>query len=76
MAPKIPSDKAIEAELAQAVRNIYNSSQRDQLSVNLVRQRVEDELDLEDGFFKSSDWKIKSKDIIKNALVCMAQCRH
>lgn len=69
MAPGKPSDKALAAALAEAVREIYNSDEREQLSVNLVRQRVEAKFDLKDGFFKGDAWKGRSKLLIKNTVV-------
>lgn len=69
MAPRIPSTKTLEAELISTVSGIYNSEARHELSVNLVRQRVESKLGLKDGFFKEEDWKSKSKEIIKNTVV-------
>jgi hypothetical protein len=69
MAPKLPTAKALAEELVTTVRDIYYSSDHDQLSVNLVRQRVESKLGLEDGFFKEGDWKVKSKNVIKDAVV-------
>ncbi|KAK4182897.1 hypothetical protein QBC35DRAFT_395048 [Podospora australis] len=68
MAPKKPAEKAIVAELADAVRRIYNGPDRDNLTVNYVRQAVEEKLGFDDGFLKEGDWKAKSKDAIHSAL--------
>ncbi|KAL2020292.1 hypothetical protein VTK56DRAFT_8520 [Thermocarpiscus australiensis] len=68
MAPSKVTDKVIAAELSNAVRQIYNSPQRDQLTVNYARQRVEAKLKLTEGFLKEGDWKAKSKQIIHDAL--------
>ncbi|ORY58855.1 uncharacterized protein BCR38DRAFT_70813 [Pseudomassariella vexata] len=63
-----PSQKTLEKALADAVRAVLNSeNERDQLTVNFVRNRVEQEFGLEDKFFAQGDWKARSKDIIKQA---------
>ncbi|KAF6828574.1 transcriptional regulator [Colletotrichum plurivorum] len=59
-----PSDKKLEAELLSAVRDIYKTNSED-LTINFVRKRVENDLDLEDGFFSSPEWKDRSKKLIK-----------
>ena len=76
MAPKRPSAKMLEAELAGTVRDIYNGSERDELTVNLVRERVESKLGLDDGFFKRGEWKVKSKDVIKDTVVSAMHVEH
>src|SRR4051794_36709162 len=53
MAPKVPSDKALERALEDAVQSIFDSDERADLTVNYVRQVAEKKLGLEDGFFKS-----------------------
>ncbi|KAK3349012.1 hypothetical protein B0T25DRAFT_591549 [Lasiosphaeria hispida] len=68
MPPKKPSNKALEAELVKTVDQIYNSEDKDRLTVNHVRQLVENKLKLGEGFFKAGDWKAKSKQIIHNAI--------
>ena len=68
MPPK-PKDKALEAELVETVRRVYNSSERDQLTVNYARQIAEKRLKLVAGFFKEGEWKERSKQIIHGALV-------
>lgn len=65
-----PKKATIEKELAETVRRVYNSAQRDELTVNYVRQEVEKKLNLDEGFFKEGDWKAKSKEIIHETLVC------
>lgn len=71
MSQKSPPEKVLTAELVTTVRGIYHSAEHDQLSVNLVRQRVESKLGLEDGFFKDGHWKAKSKNVIKDAVVSL-----
>ncbi|KAL8289599.1 hypothetical protein RB597_001295 [Gaeumannomyces tritici] len=63
-----PKTKALEEALIAAARDIFNSSLRGELSVNGVRARVEQEQELESGFFTSANWKGRSKDIIKDAV--------
>lgn len=69
MAPTKVSDKAIEKALSDAVRNVYQSDEREQLSVNYARQLVEEKFGLESGFLKEGNWKSKSRDLIRAALV-------
>jgi len=74
MAPrKTTSEDAIATELQSTVERIYQSDDRDQLSVNYVRQVVEKKLKLEEGHLKDGDWKARSKQIIHDALV---SCDH
>ncbi len=69
MPPTQPTDKAIAKQLADVVRQIYNSPKRDDLTVNHARQVAETKLKLDDGFLKEGDWKAKSKQIIVDTLV-------
>lgn len=69
MAPKIPSEKELAAELAKTVREIYASGEHEGLTVNFVRSRAEEKLGLTAGFFKSEEWKTKSKELIKDTVV-------
>ena len=69
MAPKTVPDAAVEKELADAVRRIWKSGEKAELTVNLVRQRVEQKLGLDEGYLKDGDWKSKSKRIITNTVV-------
>ncbi|KAI9743352.1 MAG: hypothetical protein M1818_003198 [Claussenomyces sp. TS43310] len=61
----VPSEKALVRALTESVADILRSDERDQLSVTLVRTRVEEELGLPDQFFKEAAWKAKSKQIIQ-----------
>jgi hypothetical protein len=63
-----PSSSALVAQLKKSVKNIFDTD-REQLSVKKVRSAVE--LDLESGFFLSPEWKDKSKQIIKEHVVCV-----
>lgn len=69
MAPAKATDKVIAKELANVVREIYNSPKRDELTVNYARNNVEEKLGLDQGFLKEGDWKTKSKQIILDTLV-------
>lgn len=74
MAPrKTTSEDAIATELQNTVERIYQSDDRDQLSVNYVRQVVEKKLKLDEGHLKDGDWKARSKQIIHDALVSCDQ---
>lgn len=64
-----PSAKALEKALANAVRELWDSPQRDQLSVTLARKHAEKSLDLETDFFLQGDWKAQSKSIIRDLVV-------
>jgi len=69
MAPKVPSDKELAAELAKTVREMYAAGKLSEVTVNQVRSLTEERLGLEEGFFKDDAWKAQSKDIIKEAVV-------
>ena len=69
MAPTKAADKSIAKELADVVRQTYNGPDSALLSVNYVRQVVEEKLKLDDGFLKEGNWKSKSKQIILDTLV-------
>jgi hypothetical protein len=64
-----PTDATVEAELRQVVHDIFNSDQRPNLTVNLVRKHVQDKLGLADGYFSDKKWKDRSKLIIKGLAV-------
>jgi hypothetical protein len=69
MAPKKPSAKELAAELVNTTNMIYKFDDPTLLSVNYVREQVEERLELDAGFFKEGTWKEKSKQIIKDAVV-------
>ena len=64
-----PTPQVLEDELVAATRVLFSGPDREQLSVNTVRRRVEDKFDLNEGFFAGAQWKAKSKQIIKDAVV-------
>ncbi|KAJ9621663.1 hypothetical protein H2203_007152 [Taxawa tesnikishii (nom. ined.)] len=63
---KAPDDKTLEKALRQAV---FGARKRDpdHLTVNKVRTVTEKKLSLPEGFFKSEEWKTRSKDVIQQA---------
>lgn len=61
-------DKTLEDALVVMVHDIFEKD-REELSVNNVRKRCETQLELEEGFFASAEWKGKSKGIIKGRVV-------
>lgn len=75
MAPKKPSAKELAAELVSTTNKIYKGDDQAMLSVNYVREQVEEQLGLNAGFFQEGIWKDKSKQIIKDAVV-RTQCSY
>lgn len=63
-------DKKLEASLLAAVKELFSGPSREDLSVNTVRTKCEKENGLEEGFFAQGEWKAKSKELIKNQVVC------
>ncbi|KAB5575362.1 hypothetical protein GE09DRAFT_591977 [Coniochaeta sp. 2T2.1] len=68
MAPKVPPKQELAAELAKTVRAMYAAGERDDLTVNIVRERTSEKLGLDVAFFKDGEWKTESKQIIKQAV--------
>lgn len=65
-----PSQPALEQALRLAVQRVYKLGNLEELTVKRIRAAAEQDLDLEEGFFKSdSTWKEKSKDIIQSEVV-------
>lgn len=63
------SDGQIERVLRHTVEKTYKSDQ-EQLTVRRLRTKVEQELGLDDGFFKgSAKWNVRSKDVIQSEVV-------
>ncbi|KAL7619670.1 hypothetical protein AAE478_010211 [Parahypoxylon ruwenzoriense] len=60
-----PSATALEKDLRDGVRTFVAERGWDQVTVNSVRQYVEEKGELEDGFFKEPEWEARSKKIIK-----------
>lgn len=65
-----PSDATLEQALRQAVQNVYKTGDLEQLTVKRIRKAAEEDLDLQDGYFKEDTvWKDKSKAIIESEVV-------
>jgi hypothetical protein len=63
----IPADAELEQCLRRTVRVALKAGE--EITINLARSRVEEELGLDGGFFKgNSAWKTRSKDIISAAV--------
>ena len=65
-----PSEGVLEQALRNAVRDVYQSGDLDNLTVKRIRKSVEADLDLQDDFFKNdSAWKERSKSVIQTEVV-------
>ncbi|KAK6087066.1 transcriptional regulator [Seiridium cupressi] len=63
----VPADKTLEKELRLEAHALLGSGI--EVTVNKVRTRVEEKLDLPEQFFKESpDWKDRSKQVIHKAI--------
>ncbi|KAI0844998.1 hypothetical protein F5Y00DRAFT_182915 [Daldinia vernicosa] len=60
-----PTAETLEKDLRDGVRALVAERGWDQVTVNNVRQYVEDKGELEQGFFKAPEWEARSKKIIK-----------
>lgn len=63
-------DQALEALLVSVVRKFWSGPQKDSLTVNSVRMQAEETQGLAVGFFAEPKWKSRSKEIIKETVVC------
>lgn len=63
-----PNEKEVLAAIRKATHAIYAES-ADSLTVRSVRQRVTSDLDLDEDFFTSDEWKEKSKGYIRDYAV-------
>lgn len=64
----IPSDQALEKALRDATRALLDNGV--EITVNKVRTRVEENLDLPERFFNDTpEWKGRSKEVIHSAIV-------
>ena len=67
-----PSDKTLDKELRVEAQALLDSGE--EITVNKIRTRVEEKLDLPEQFFKeSAKWKNRSKDIIHKTIVRCVQ---
>ncbi|KAI1804469.1 hypothetical protein F4811DRAFT_552845 [Daldinia bambusicola] len=60
-----PTAKNLEKTLHNGVRTFVAERGWEQVTVNNIRQYVEDQEGLEQGFFKAPEWKARSKKIIE-----------
>lgn len=67
--PTVPSEKVLTKGLRDAVAKIFKTGKEEELTVKRVRLAAETALGLEDGFFKSAEWKDKSNQIIRDEVV-------
>ncbi|KAJ5111260.1 hypothetical protein N7532_001795 [Penicillium argentinense] len=68
-APNAPSETKLEKTLRDEVAARWKAGKQEELTVKRVRLAVEQELKLEEGFFKTGDWKEKSAEIIRNEVI-------
>ena len=61
-----PSADRLEDALRNAVEEVYRSEDQNNLTVRFVRDKVEIELGLDQGFFLTPEWKDRSKLLIKS----------
>ena len=70
-----PSDEVLEQALRKAVQDVYDDGNLELLTVKRVRKAAELDLGIEEDFFKTTpDWKERSGEIIKAAVVSDAFC--
>lgn len=73
----LPSDATLEKALRDEVLSRVKAGKHEELTVKRVRLAVEQELKLEEGFFRSTgDWKTRSQDIIKDEVVRLLHSLH
>jgi hypothetical protein len=66
----LPSSSKIEQTLITVLTRIFKSGNHVDLTVKRIRKFAEEELDLEEDFFKSNDeWNKKSKALIVEEVV-------
>ena len=75
MAAFAHDDGAVEAELRATTEALFASDERDALTVNMVRRRVETKLGIGAGDLETGSWKGRSKAIIKARVVCVGWFR-
>lgn len=72
-----PSDKVLSNAIRTAVRRMFKGPDRDNLTVNNIREQVETELHLDAGFLKQGSWKQESKSIVKaeSVITILSYCQ-
>ena len=74
LSASLPTHAELEQALKNVVHDIYKSGDLENLTVKRVRKAAEENLDLEEGFFKNDKtWKDKSKDVILSEVVRAVQ---
>ena len=68
----MPPMKKLEVLLREKAEAIFNSDEREILTVNLVRKRVAEDEGLGDDLAGTDEWKVKSKKIIKDTIVSVS----
>ena len=65
-----PTDTTLEQALRNAVQKVYKMGNMEDLTVRRIRKAVEEDLDLQDAFFKDDPiWNTKSKSVIQSEVV-------
>ena len=65
-----PTDATLEQALRNAVQKVYKMGNMEDLTVRRIRKAVEEDLDLQDAFFKNDPiWNTKSKSVIQSEVV-------
>lgn len=65
-----PAKATLEQALRHAVQRVYKNGNLEELTVKRLRTAAEQDLDLEDGFYKNDPkWKEESKNIIQAEVV-------
>ena len=74
------TDATLEQSLRNAVQKVYKMGNMDDLTVRRIRKIVEEDLDLQEGFFKNDPiWNTNSKSVIQSEVVRVKPsftCRH
>lgn len=66
----IPSHAILEQALRDAVQLVYKNGNLEDLTIKRMRTAAEQDLNLEEGFFKNdTKWKDESKSIIQSEVV-------
>lgn len=68
-APAAPSGKTLEKALRDAVAAVYKSKKMEELTIKRIRLAAATKLGLDEGFFKGSEWKGRSEQVIKDEVV-------
>ena len=74
----VPTDAILERALRNAVQQVYETGNLENLTIKRIRKSAEEDLELQDDFFKNDfAWKDKSKTVIQSEVVRVrAICSH